>query len=287
MVGENRHGLLVHFCAPHGEDLPAPLEIDGLAGPVRDDATRVLDDRHGRALFHRKVERQALRCAIAIRHARIGHLVQNRATDPRFGSLTGHRTTPKALANGHFEARYFCIGQASPSNATAWTLGRPSTRAMSAVRRSPATAAASSARARSKGRINALFPKSGEYPQVIKQPSSRQPELRSGLDRNRACRVGRNPALQRDFSTLPSVGPTATLPRRSVPRVMSTIGFVSDAVRHTANVTSGSVIAAQWGLAAARLDVAVHEAGIGQVRTLGSLSASLSGSGKADTRRLA
>jgi len=48
---------------------------------------------------------------------------------------------------------------------------------------------------------------------------------------------------------------------------MSAIGFASDVVTLTANIFAGSVIARQWGLAAAHLDVAVHEAGTSQFQT--------------------
>ena len=63
----------------------------------------------------------------------------------------------------------------------------------------------------SKGRINALFRKSVEYRQVIQQSSTVAstrcwPEFRLG--------VGRNPAFQRDFQGVPTVGTIATLARR-------------------------------------------------------------------------
>ena len=93
------------------------------------------------------------------------------------------------------------------------------------------------------GRINALFGKSIESPQVVNQPSSRQPELRRGLDRNRASRVGRNSALKRDFSD-PRDRRTESGPAASLGVASNVCYRFRERCRdHTANVSSGSVFA--------------------------------------------
>ena len=44
---------------------------------------------------------------------------------------------------------------------------------------------------------------------------------------------------QRDFSTVSSIGTTATVPRRSVSWAIAAINFVSDAMAHTVNASYG------------------------------------------------